>query len=192
MQLIEGIVKTMETLTYVLLICMHLTKSSADLRASGHSFFASLDQDENVKLYWNDRHGTGHVRPQIDSQQDYELISLEEDSGKTIMKFKRKLETCDPQDNKIQEGTTKLIYAFHTDDPSSENDIPQHDPKSKGARSTYLLNSVENVPKLPDDTKTFNFTNNKRVLSTNELYTRIVCLSFQSYRKDTTLFRSIL
>ena len=51
--MIEGIMKTMETLTYFLLICMHLTKSSADLRASGHSFFASLDQDENVKLYWN-------------------------------------------------------------------------------------------------------------------------------------------
>ena len=59
--------------------------------------------ESNFKGYYlQDRHGTGHVRPQIDSQQDYELISLEEDSGKTIMKFKRKWETCDPQDNKIQ------------------------------------------------------------------------------------------
>ncbi len=49
-----------------------------------------------------DRHATGHVTPQIDSQQDYELISLEENSGKTIMKFKRKFETCDPQDNTVQ------------------------------------------------------------------------------------------
>ena len=140
----------------------------------------------------------------------------------------------------LQEGTTKLIYAFHPDDPSSENDIPQHDPKSRGARSTYLLNSVENVPTLPDDTKTFNFTNNKvtfldflrqkepigfeiigfnwdkyrgyltrernnkvyvfiflsflffhyrEFCRLNELYTRIACLSFQSYRRDTTLFR---
>ena len=46
--------------------------------------------------------------PKIDSQQDCELIPLEEDNGKTIMKFKRKLDTCDPQDNKIEVGTNVL------------------------------------------------------------------------------------
>ena len=61
----------------------------------------------------------------------------------------------------LQEGTTKLIYAFHPVDPSSETNIPPHDFKSRGARSTLLLNAVDNVPKLPDDTKTFNFTVNK-------------------------------
>ena len=60
-----------------------------------------------------------------------------------------------------QKGTTKLIYAFHPDDPSSEDNIPPHDFRSKGARSVYLLNTLDNVPKLPDDTKTFNFTVNK-------------------------------
>ena len=64
----------------------------------------------------------------------------------------------------FKEGTTKLIYAFHPDDPSSENNIPPHDFKSKGARSTYLLNTVDNVPQLPDDTKTFNLTTNKVTL----------------------------
>ena len=52
-----------------------------------------------------DRHADGRVMPNIDSQQDYELISLKEDNGKTTMKFKRKLDTCDPQDNKIEVGT---------------------------------------------------------------------------------------
>ena len=61
----------------------------------------------------------------------------------------------------LQEGTTKLIYAFHPDDPSSEDNIPPHDFKSRGARSAFLLNSLNNIPKLPDDTKTFNFTANK-------------------------------
>ena len=55
----------------------------------------------------------------------------------------------------------KLIYAFHPDDPSSEDNIPPHDFKSRGVRSAYLLNSIDNIPKLPDDTKTFNFTANK-------------------------------
>ena len=61
----------------------------------------------------------------------------------------------------LQEGTTKLIYAFHPDDPSSEDNIPPHDFKSRGARSALLLNSMDNIPKLPNDTNTFNFTANK-------------------------------
>ena len=40
--------------------------------------------------------------PDVDSQQDYELISLSEDNGKTIMKFKRKFDTCDTDDIKIE------------------------------------------------------------------------------------------
>ena len=42
------------------------------------------------------------MTPQIDSQQNYELISLLESGGKTTMKFKRKFETCDPDDNAVQ------------------------------------------------------------------------------------------
>ena len=49
-----------------------------------------------------DRHADGHKTPEIDSQQNYELISLVESGGKTTMKFKRKLKTCDPDDNAIQ------------------------------------------------------------------------------------------
>ena len=61
----------------------------------------------------------------------------------------------------LQEGTTKLIYAFHPDDPSSENNIPQHDMRSMGARSVFLLNTVENVTKLPNGSKSFDFVMNK-------------------------------
>ena len=61
----------------------------------------------------------------------------------------------------LQEGTTKLIYAFHPDDPSSDDKIPPHDFNSRGARSALLLNTIDNIPELPDDTKTFNFTANK-------------------------------
>ena len=58
-------------------------------------------------LHWiidlfQDRHADGHMTPQIDSHQDYELISLVENGGKTTMKFKRRFETCDPEDNAIQ------------------------------------------------------------------------------------------
>ena len=60
---------------------------------------------KNFVCTLQDRHADGRVMPNIDSQQDCELISLKEDNGKTTMKFERKLDTCDPQDNKIEVGT---------------------------------------------------------------------------------------
>ena len=42
----------MKTLVYFLLISLCSAKSSADLKL-GHSFFFPLDEDQNVKLYWN-------------------------------------------------------------------------------------------------------------------------------------------
>ena len=59
---------------------------------------------KNFVCTLQDRHADGPVTPNIDSQQDQELLSLK-DNGKTTMKFKRKLDTCDPQDNKIEVGT---------------------------------------------------------------------------------------
>lgn len=50
-------------------------------------------------FHFQDRHATSHCTPKIDSRQDYE--SLQEDSGKTIMKFKRKFETCDSEDIRV-------------------------------------------------------------------------------------------
>ena len=60
---------------------------------------------KNFVCTLQDRYADGRVTPNIDSQQDYELLSLKEDNGKTTMKFKIKLDTCDPQENKIEVGT---------------------------------------------------------------------------------------
>ena len=60
---------------------------------------------KNFVCTLQDRHANGCVMPKIDWQQDYESLSLKEDNGKTTMKFKRKLDTCDPQSNKIEVGT---------------------------------------------------------------------------------------
>ena len=60
-----------------------------------------------------------------------------------------------------QEGTTKVIYAYHPDDPPSENDIPRHNPRSRGTKSLMLLNSMEKIPSMPSDAKTLEFVNNE-------------------------------
>lgn len=119
------------------------------------------------KTYFKDRHANGRVMPRVDTQQDYELISLKEENGKTIMKMKRKFDTCDSEDNKIEGGTTKVIYAYHPDDPSSENEIPKHSPQNRGARSLMLLNSLDKVPTLPSDTDSFEIRHNRTAVSSS-------------------------
>ncbi|KAK2561145.1 DBH-like monooxygenase protein 1-like protein [Acropora cervicornis] len=197
-------------LSAIFLLHIFLVHAVAADLLSAHRFFASLDEDQSVKLYWNvtttdkeifftveakttgwigfgissgqgkmqgadivigwvkdgvpyfqDRHADGHFMPKTDSQQDYELISLTEENGKTVMKFKRKFDTCDADDNKIEPGTTKVIYAYHPSDPSTERSIPQHSPVNRGARSVLLLNSGKKRPALPPGTKYFDLVHNK-------------------------------
>jgi len=50
--------------------------------------------------------------PEVDSQQDYELISLKEEDGKTTMKIKRKFDTCDSEDNKIEVSWLSFNFFF--------------------------------------------------------------------------------
>lgn len=38
-------------------------------------------------------------------------------------------------------STGRNNYAFHPDDPTSEDNIPPHDFKSRGGRSEFLLDS---------------------------------------------------
>ena len=40
--------------------------------------------------------------PPIDDQQDYELTDSQESNGKTLLKFKRKFDTCDSRDRKLE------------------------------------------------------------------------------------------
>ena len=47
-----------------------------------------------------DRYADKRAIPPIDDQQDYELT--QESDGKTLLKFKRKFDTCDPRDRKLE------------------------------------------------------------------------------------------
>ena len=40
--------------------------------------------------------------PPVDKQQDYELTGFQESGGKTLLKFKRKFDTCDTSDRKLE------------------------------------------------------------------------------------------
>ena len=60
---------------------------------------------KNFVCTLQDRHADGRVMPNIDSQQDCELISLKEDNGKTTMKF--------------ESPYSELNRSFKNDDPNN-------------------------------------------------------------------------
>ena len=51
---------------------------------------------------FKDRFADAKALPPIDEQQDYELTGFQESGGKTLLKFKRKFDTCDPRDRKLE------------------------------------------------------------------------------------------
>lgn len=90
---------------------------------------------------YQDRFADEESLPPLDSENNYELTGWEESGGKTVLKFKRKFNTCDTKDRNIEQGTTKVVFAYHTEDPKSEDDIKRH--TFRGSRSILLLNNLD-------------------------------------------------
>lgn len=49
-----------------------------------------------------DRYADEKATPLVDEQQDYKLADFQESDGKTLLKFMRKFDTCDPRDRKLE------------------------------------------------------------------------------------------
>ncbi|KAJ7371681.1 DBH-like monooxygenase protein 1 [Desmophyllum pertusum] len=96
---------------------------------------------KDSKGYLTDRYADAQRLPPLDKENNYVLTGFEESDKKTVLKFNRKFDTCDPKDRKIKQGTTKVVFAYHTEDPTSEDDIKKH--TYKGSRSILLLNNLD-------------------------------------------------
>lgn len=94
----------------------------------------------------------------MDEQQDVTLIDGVEIDGYTILKFKRKLNTCDLKgDVEIKNETTFLIFAWNKNDPTNNgNSFQGHSPSDRKMKSVQLLNYEESFAQieLPPDTFT--------------------------------------
>lgn len=55
-----------------------------------------------MKKYFQDFHGLKNGMPIEDKTQDYELLHANENGEWTTIQFKRKWDTCDPQDMSIK------------------------------------------------------------------------------------------
>lgn len=57
-----------------------------------------------------------------------------------------------------QQGTTKVVFAYHTEDPESDDDIKYH--TFRGSRSILLLNSLDKKQINETGWKNFMINNN--------------------------------
>ena len=53
-------------------------------------------------FFLQDRYADEKAIPPIDEQQDYKLEGFQESDEKTLLKFTRKFDTCDPRDRKLE------------------------------------------------------------------------------------------
>ncbi|XP_064630534.1 DBH-like monooxygenase protein 1 homolog [Lineus longissimus] len=111
------------------------------------------------KAILQDRHATGHTKPLMDPKQDVELLMGKEEDGFTILKFKRKLNTCDQQhDLAIRNGSMKMIWAMFPSDPKDEDSIIYHHTQ-RGQRNIQLLGVVKKAIPLPANFLWYEFRN---------------------------------
>ena len=67
-----------------------------------------------ISFYWlvlKDRFADAQSFPPLDKENNYNLIGFEESEGKTVLRFSRKFDTCDPRDGKI-EVILNIAYSF--------------------------------------------------------------------------------
>ncbi|XP_036325473.1 MOXD1 homolog 2 isoform X2 [Rhagoletis pomonella] len=72
------------------------------------------------QTYFQDRHikKNGNVEPLVDPSQDYILMRGYENATHTVLRFRRKLDTCDTMgDIAITNDTMRLMYMYQTHDP---------------------------------------------------------------------------
>eukprot|EP00794_Sanderia_malayensis_P019866 gene19866-21808_t len=116
--------------------------------------------DIHGKGHLRDCHGIGHAKILPDDEQDYLLTDAYQKEKTTVLKFKRKLVTCDPHDLDIGKGVAKVIFSWGVADPIGNIDAGLHGWRHKGTRALNLLNFIPNPP-LPADAKYFDLLNDK-------------------------------
>ncbi|XP_050094650.1 MOXD1 homolog 2-like [Anopheles aquasalis] len=105
-------------------------------------------QDRHVK-----KHGDG--QPLVDSSQDYVLLLGYENQTHTVLRFKRKLDTCDvAYDVPITNDTMRVIFMYHEKEPHgayyTPGSLPDPAEAFKQARSLFLTQRINQTPLKPD------------------------------------------
>ncbi|XP_067643544.1 MOXD1 homolog 2 isoform X2 [Eurosta solidaginis] len=92
------------------------------------------------QTYFQDRHiqRNGNFEPIVDPSQDYILMLGYENSTHTVLRFRRKLDTCDTiHDIAITNNTMILVFMYGSRDPLNGSSEPGTLPDPKSAFHTY-------------------------------------------------------
>ncbi|XP_066291636.1 DBH-like monooxygenase protein 1 homolog [Branchiostoma lanceolatum] len=99
-----------------------------------------------------DRYADAKAQPPVDESQDWELVSGYENETHTVLRFNRKLTTCDDKDRVINEDTMRVLWAWHDEDPADESGVngPAYHGTNRGVRSTVLLSNIIAPPNFTE------------------------------------------
>ena len=79
------------------------------------------------------------------------LLLLPAVNGTTVLQFKRRLETCDPNDRPITKGTARVIYAYG--EVAADGNEPDYH-QERGSKSLQIVGGKVDPPPLPADAQT--------------------------------------
>lgn len=127
--------------------------------------------------YFADYHTTRNW-PVIDKSQDWFILHGEENEFGTVLKFVRKINTCDSaEDLVIQEETNRIIYSYGEYDPMSWTSLYYHGPSTRGTKSLSLLGATKAPASLESDISIYEFLNQNYTVPNDS--TTYICTGFQ-------------
>ncbi|XP_066265485.1 DBH-like monooxygenase protein 1 homolog isoform X1 [Branchiostoma lanceolatum] len=117
-----------------------------------------------------DRYAEAKAQPPVDESQDWELVSGYENGTHTVLRFNRKLTTCDVRDRVINEDTLRVLWAWHDQDPKDESGAsgPAYHGTNRGARATLLLSRKLTETPTTGTTYTLDLLNNNVPISAQQ------------------------
>ena len=127
----------------------------------GSDIFLAWIKDDQITAH--DRYANAFSTPIIDDRQDYQVLGGKENETHTTIRFSRNWNTCDEnedQDFTVKEGTLRLIWAYHAEDPDNVEYPPPHGTKNRGAKSVVLKGSGEKEFIKTSDMKSWDILRN--------------------------------
>lgn len=133
--------------------------------------------DNDGKVHLLDMKATSNgLAPEIDSNQDLQLISGHQNDTHTTITFQRPWQTCDSQmDYKLSGDTLRLIWAF-----SNLDSLEYHGPAARGVRSVYLQEPKQSRIDFSHDPSVKTWDLNSQVELPNDDHTHYWCRIFKA------------
>ncbi|CAG7822785.1 unnamed protein product, partial [Allacma fusca] len=103
---------------------------------------------DNGDFILNDYYAEKSTAPIKDPSQDVELIEAEQMDNGFRFVFRRRWDTCDDNDFKIQDDTVRIIWAW-SDEIPVDGALPWH-AGNRGVQSAFLKHRIGGAFRIPE------------------------------------------